>query len=504
MTENVNVISTTPTAAPGTAGLDTQVTGQPTTVSAAAGATGGVDAGHFVETDIDEELFKFNSDDTPLMNLMLRAKKVPAKSPVVEHYMIDEARSSVATSAELTASTGLTGILPLAAEDQRLIHPYDTLRVRGVDGYEETGQKVTPGQDLMLFVVGRDNASGNPIVCACNGPKTATTDMYSKIPTIPAATTIDLLANALYETQKVVTPDLVVPQPTMIYLQKRGMNNVVSDYFDAQKKRIPFSKAIIAEAAINNFKRKGNRTLWVSRSSRFMVETEKLGAQDVYTTEGIRWQFKKELQHSGKWTFEQLIGLAKMFFTGEDVPNTALALCGKNFLENIQCIDFTKHPEVHVSVVTNTLGWQVTNIHTVFGDIQLKREPTLDRLGYSNSAALLGENRLVHYVYKNESQFNEAIEGEEAKRDGVLVWDGLGLKGTCHIWVDGEGEGANSGSTTFIMWDSDAAPGTTPGNASAVYYLLQDNTAINAGAKAGELWQYNGTAWVEYSGELTA
>lgn len=493
----------TPTAqtSPGSAGGQTQVPGAATTMSNAAAATGGIAPGNFVEPDIDDELFKFSSDDTPLMNLMLKAKKVNVDSPEVEHYMIDEPRSSVTTSAKLEAATGMTCLLPLPAEDQRLPQDHTTLRVRGVDGYAPDGKTKTAGKDLMLFVVGKDKASGNPIVTACNGVKSQPSDAYSKVPEIPAGTTIDILANALYETQKKVAPDLIVPQPTTVYLQKRGMNQVVSDYFDKQKKRIPFSQALIAEQAIANFKRKGNRSLWVGIATKFMVDTQ-LGEQYVYTTEGIRWQFKKELQHNGKWVIEQLIGLAKMFYTGEDVPPTAIGLCGKNFLENIQCIDFSKHPEIQVSVKTNSIGWQVTNIHTVFGDIELKREPTLDRLGYSNSAALLGENRLVHYVYKSEKSFEEDVEGEEAKRNGVLIWDGLGLKGTCHIWVDGEGEGANAGSTTFVMWDGTAAPSTTPNTKSPVYYLMHDVPEIAAGAKAGELWYFDGKAWKEYVGEL--
>lgn len=501
MAENVTVVETTLTPTPGTAGVKSQVNGQPATVSGAANATGGIGSGNFVETDIDEELFKFNSDDTPLMNLMLKAKKVNMNSPVIEHYMIDEQRCQFSTNAALAASSGMTAILPLAAEDQNLVQAYDTIIVRNVDGYDKEGNK-TPGKDLMLFVVGTDSTSNNPIVRAVNGPKTNSSDQYSKVPAIPLGSKLVKLANALYETQKEVAPDLIVPQPTIIYLQKRGMNQVVSDYFDAQKKRIPFTQAIIAEQAITNFKTAGNRSLWISRNGMFQTKTDKVGYQNVYTTEGVRWQFKKELQHSGKWTVEKLIALAKMFFTGEDVPKTAIALCGKNFLENIQCIDYSKHPEIQITSKSNPVGWTVTNIHTVFGDIELKREPTLDRLGYSNSAGIFGEDRLVHYVYKNESSFNEGIEGEEAKRSGLLVWDGLALKGSCHIWVDGEGEGANEGSTTYEMWDSEDAPTTASGTVSPVYYLLQDCSAIATGAKAGELWQYDGTSWKEYTGEV--
>ena len=48
-----------------------------------------------------------------------------------------------------------------------------------------------------------------------------------------------------------------------------------------------------------------------------------MGVQDVYTTEGIRWQIKREWQHDGNWTFEEIIALAKLKFTGNDCSKEA-------------------------------------------------------------------------------------------------------------------------------------------------------------------------------------
>lgn len=506
MAETVNVATATaqqPGA--GSAGVESQLPGASSTVSQAAMSTGGVDGGNFIEPDIDEELFKFRSDDTPLMNLMLKAKKVKVDSPEVDHYMIDEPKSCVITTGAVQGNSA-SAVLPLSAEEQNIPRPYGTLLVSGVDGYDETGQNVTPGEPLMLFVTGHDTATGNPIVRAVNGPKASASDEYGKVPAIAAGKTCFILSNALYETQKEVDPDLIIPKPTRLYLQKRGMNQIVSDYFDSQKKRIPFTQALIAEQAIMNFKTRGNRTLWVGRQGKFRVNVQKLGMQYVYFTQGVRWQFKRVLQHTGKWTYEKLIGLAKMFYTGEDVPKTALMLAGKNLLEEIQCIDFSKHPEVQISVKTNKLGWEVTNIHTVFGDIEIKREPTLDRIGYSNSGALLGEDRLVHYYRTAEHSFNDRVEGEEATRKGEIVWDALGLKGSCHIWIDGEGKNANTGATSFVMWDSAEAPAGADLVTGRVYYLIQDCPGINAAAQNSQMWQYNGTSdgWKEYVGNVMA
>lgn len=499
----------TPSA--GTSGMKTRLPGEAATVSAAAEASGGITAGSFIESGIDEELFRFNSDDTPLMNLMLRAKRVKVNSPEVDHYMIDEARSHITLAADVEEQSQMQVTLPLNAQDQNLPRPFTTLLVKGVDGFNADGTARTPGKELMLFVVAQDPTTNNPVVRAVNGRKAQSGDEFSTVPKIPAGTRIVILANSLYETQKEVDPDLIVPQPTRVFLQKRGMNQVVSDYFESQKKRIPFSKAIIAEQAIANFKVRGNRTLWAGRAGKFKMNVPRMGLQYVYCTEGLRWQFKRELMHKDKWTVEDVIALAKMFFTGEDVPKTALLLAGKNLLEQIQCIDFSKHPEIQISTKTNPLGWTVTNFHTVFGDIEIKREPTLDRLGWSNSGALIGENRLVHYVYSAEHSFSDRVEGEEATRNGILIWDALALKGSCHIWIDGDAGKPTDGAFSFRLWNSDKAPADAV--SGDIFYLTCDCPGISPGALSGQIWQTTTvstddggekTVWLPYSGEVSA
>ena len=502
--ETVQVGGQHSTPTPGTAGVQSQVSGTPTTVSAVAGATGGIAGGNLVESDIDKELFKFKSDDTPLMQLMLKAKKVKVASPEVEHYMIDEPRSSIVSTTAVAAGSSQQFILPLAANDASIPRPYGTLLCCGVDGYAEDGKTKTPGKPLMLFVTGHDPATGNPIVRAVNGPKTNASDEYCTTPAIPAGTTLIILANALYETQKEVDPDLIVPQAVKVFLQKRGMNQIVSDYYEAQKKRIPFGKAVIAEAAITLFKVRGNRTLYAGRKSKFNVQTPKAGVQTVYTTEGVRYQVKKELQHVGKWTVEEIIALAKMAFTGEDVPKSVVCLAGKNFLENIQCIDYSKHPEIQISTKTNPVGWTVTNFHTVFGDIEFKHDPTLDRLKWSNSAFIVAPDRLVHYQYSAEHSSSDRMEGEEATRESMLVWDALALKGSCHIWINGEASSADGNLNTeavhYHLYEGAEAP-KDPAE-GCVYYLLSDCPGIADTAVKGTLWQYKDSKWVEFSGEI--
>ncbi|MCD8266128.1 MAG: hypothetical protein LUC33_03130 [Prevotellaceae bacterium] len=490
----------------GTVGLSTQIPNQAATVSALESANGGIAPGNLVESDLDQELYKYKSDETPLMQLMLAARARQVTSPVVEHFSIDEPKGYVTVTEDVTGGKSRVS-LPMDEGDARIPSIGDTLYCKGVDGYDATGQSLTVGKCVMLYVTGRSDETGYPIVMAVNGQRETAESETTTVPDIPGGTECVLMSNAMYETQKWVEPSLMSPVGEMVYLQKRGMNQVVSDYFESQKKHIPFSKALIAEYMLTHFKTMCNRSLWLGVKGILYVKT-KLGIQSVYFSDGVRHMFKREMMHTGQWDYDEFIALTKMFFTGEDVPTTALCLCGKNFLEGIQKIDWSKHPEVHIELKKNeAMGWKVTSFTTVFGELQFKREPTLDRIGLSNSCGIFGENRLVHYQRVGEHSFNEQVEGEEATRNGLIRWDALALKGACHIWVDGDSQEvteAAEGVVKTVLWTDDTVPESPV--EGVVYYFLQNVDLGDAGtAKSGECWKYTSDGgWTLYSGVIKA
>lgn len=488
---------------PGQAGVETQLPGQPTTVSGVAEATGGVGGDGLVQPDIDEQITLIGTDEFVLDGLMRRAKrKVKVTGYEVDHYIIDEQKASVFTKEEYTGSNQKQGVIKLESEDQELFQEYGTILVKGVDGYDEKGKTPIAGTDLMLYIVGKDS-SNDPICRAINGPKSNETDEYCNMPTIPQGTELVILSNALAETQKEVAPDIIIPTPKRVFLQKTAMNQIVSDYFDAQKKRIEFQQATIAEAALKQYRRKNNRTLWVGRKGKFRLDRGKMGIQYVYFTEGVRWQFKREWEHKGAWTFEDIIALAKMKFTGQDCSKEAMWLMGRDQLEQIQNIDFTKHKDISMTS-KEVWGFACTQLHTVFGDFYLKHEPTLDYIGYSNSGGIFDLNGLVRYYIKNEEKSREKIEGEEANRDAVISINALALKGYSHIWVNGdESNDGLTGVTIVVEWNNASEAPEEP-KMNQVFYLKQACTGINASSKAGEFWRWDGEAWVQYKGEIYA
>lgn len=122
---------------------------------------------------------------------------------------------------------------------------------------------------------------------------------------------------------------------------------------------------------------------------------------------------------------------------------------------------------------------------------------------------MIGEDRLVHYVYSAEHSFSDRVDGEEATRNGILIWDALALKGSCHIWIDGDGDKPTEGSFAFRMWNSETAPeDALPGD---VFYLTADCPGMSPSARIGQIWQAvktmgddgsEKTGWQPYAGEI--
>lgn len=520
-TQNLNNGSantpTSPELTPGagTAGLQTQLGGAPTTVSGVENASGGM--GELVLPEVDKRIFLFEREQNALMGLMLSAKRVNVKSMEVKHYAIDQG-TPIVTVASINGNN-----ITLVNADKGKVRAYDTLMVKGVKGYDYiTGTgNVKSRRPLQLFVKSVNN--DDTITCvATNGVKQALTDQYGTLPTstspaadntnvIVAGTKLVRLANALYETQKWVDPNTIIPVPDELYLQKRGMTSIVSKYLSDQNMEIPYDEAVKAEAQLREFKAAGNRTLLISQQNKMLIRSSMGDDQWDYTTNGVRWQVKREIKHTGAWTYEEVIALIKTYYGGADKPKSGIWLVGENLAQALQLIDWSKHPEVKMEPYTNeTLGWKVTRLTCIFGELQIKLEETLNDCGYKNSGIIIGENRLVHYVRSGEANYTEEVQGEEATRNGVLVSDALGLKGSCHMWIDGDNDDDDTApdAKEFRLWGDTTAP-TGSDLVDGVVYVFAKALTLGSGAtavnvNAGDAYEYTNSTWKKFYGPVSA
>ena len=492
----------TPKASKGIAGLDTQGAGEATTVSNASELVGDL-----IDADVDTQIIGIASDESVIDTIKRKIRRqVRVNSFEVDHYLIDDKRSKAYTNEVYTGIKATRAEIPFSTTGERKIfQEYYTAICKGVNGYDPTGQIELPGVDLMLFFVGKNSTTEAPIAMAVNGPKTNPSDDYCVVPTIPAGTEIILLSSAAYETQKFIAPSTIVPVPERMFLQKQLCNSIVSDYFAAQKKRLQFSESQIAEAVLRQFRLESCRTAWVGQPGKFKVQAmdNAMGYQWDYFSKGIRWQFKRQYDLSSKITFADLINLSMVKFTGFNCTKRAIWLLGKQLLNDIQKIDLTLHKNISVTG-DKIFGIECTKIHTVFGDIDLIHDPTLDALGYAHCGGLIDENGLVRYYMKNEDAKTENVDGEEAKREVVMTIDCLCLKGYSHIWVNGSAAESDIPGASRV---TSAASLPEEPNLNDVVILTADiNRTVNGESKlwftAGTVVTYNGTTWVEYTGEI--
>lgn len=503
MLATVNAVPAgSPKPSNGIGGLATQGIGDATTVSNASEL-----GSDLIDADVDDQITSIASDESIIDTIKRRIRRqVRVNSFEVDHYLIDDKRSKAYTNETYTGINATRAEIPFSTTGERKIfQEYYTAICKGVNGYDPTGQVELPGVDLMLFFVGKNSTTEAPIAMAVNGPKVNSSDDYCVVPTIPAGTEVILLSSAAYETQKFIAPSTIVPVPERMFLQKQLCNSIVSDYFAAQKKRILFSESQIAEAVLRQFRLESCRTAWVGQPGKFKVQAmdNAMGYQWDYFSKGIRWQFKRQYDLSSKITLSDLINLSMVKFTGFNCTKKAIWLLGKQLLNDIQKIDLTLHKNISVSG-DKVFGIECTKIHTVFGDIDLIHDPTLDALGYAHCGGLIDENGLVRYYMKNEDAKTENVDGEEAKREVVMTIDCLCLKGYSHIWVNGSATESDIPGASKVT--SAATLPESPVLNDVVILTADVNHTVNGTPtlwfSAGTVVTFNGTTWVEYTGEI--
>jgi hypothetical protein len=305
----------------------------------------------------------------------------------------------------------------------------------------------------------------------------------------------------------VVAPENYQPKPKVVYLQKKIVNVVITDEFKKVIKEVPLMEQDIREDALYKFRRKSAKSLWISaKSKRSVAQGAGMGNELVYTSEGILRQVDRMYGIGNAITYEDLIGICKMQFTTNSVSNEANAYCGKNFMEKLLNIDFTKHKDVQFTAAT-VLGIDIKAFKCSFGTINFKYDPTLDDIGFEDYAVILDIKNAVRYVKENQKNEsvdlkNAGMDAREATRDVTIEIDAVALRGYNSILVAPSGELYNGKWTPNIDITVTTAAALPTENLTEgmIVYL----TAASGTFAAGTLVQYKGGSWKEFSGVIDA
>lgn len=496
------------TAGSGSEGLQTQMSNQAGSVTNLERSG---DPEDILAEDIDEEISKFRTDFFPLDTIARKvAKKQKRSNYVVKHFHMDSARVTCETNAEHTGAVGTKRAeLKISGADKDVFGLYDTINVRGVDGYDETGQIKQTGADLMLYVVGISSGTEMPIVIAINGPKQNATDAECYIPDIPTGTALYSLSNAGSESQLFCPPSNMSPVSVDVYMQRKLCNTKFTEYFRNVKKKVSWDEQDIQEQALWEFRRKCEASYLLGRRGKITIKDSNYpnrGPETVYFQEGVMWQVKKTYDYTkGKFMFNDLLGITKMKFTGNNGSKEAYFGVGKDLLEDMHKIDYKIYKELSISP-KEKWGIKFTSYQSTFGTINVVHMPILDEYGLSDIGLCLDLDFLVRYYQKDmeNRKVNMETQGEDAERNITVQIDCLCLKGFSHLLVKPLGSPSVVASDPGMVSaaTSDTLP-ESPKEGQVVY--LTANVTANEDKDnfvAGQLVQWNGVSWQTYNGEV--
>ena len=493
-------------ATPGTDGLNTQMDGQGTSVSAIENSGEGSEV---IENDLDTEISKFRTDFFPLDTIMRRAvRTVNVSNYKVDAFNIDAQRIKAQTTTQHTESVSKKRItLPIEDTDATVFQVYDTINVSGVHGYEEDGVTEKPSEELMLYVVDVDGSSNLPIVIAINGKKQTPSDVECYIPTIPEGTMLYNMGNAGSESQLYCPPSNKVPVPKTVYLQKRMSNTKFTTYFDMVKKKISWEKADIIEAALWEFRRKCEIS-YLKGAKRCILQRDSQnptrGAENVYFSEGIVWSIKKSYEYNvAQFLMDDFLAITKMAFTGHNGSKNAIVLCGKNLLERMLKIDVKRYSGIAMQTTTKW-GIKLSAYESSFGNLNIVHMPILDEIGMEDMGMVLDLDMLSRFKLEEKSKkLDQSVNGEDAERNVTIMTDAPVLKGFNHMLIVPSSVHSPGYSAGTIKVASAATLPDNPSEGDCVYLTASvGQTETNDAFVAGQIAQWNGVKWVKYEGDM--
>lgn len=502
------VVAPGPAASEGSEGLNTQMNGQDGSVTA---IQNGGETAEIIEEDIDDDIAKFRSDYFVVDTIARKAaRRRTAKNYVVKHFNVDASRITCDTSEEYTENVSKKRItLPVLESNASIFQVYDTINVRGVNGFAEDGVTPTKGIDLMLYVVGEDTSTGLPVVIAINGKKNSPDDQECYVPSIPNGTHLYCMSNAGSESQLFCPPANKAPVPREVYLQKRMSNTKFTSYFDMVKKKVAWDKEDIMEDALWEFRRKCEASYLFGVKGKVLMKDSQnptRGAEYVYFSGGIVQDIKKVYEYTpGAFKFNDFLGITKMMFTGNNGSREAFVGVGKDLLEDMMKVDLHMVKDINVRS-REKWGIKFNCFESSFGTLNVVHLPILNEYGMSDVAICLDLDMLVRYKLEEKSKnLDLSVNGEDAQRNVTIMSDALALRGYSHMLIKPSAAVGTAYSSEGMMkvTSSDTLPST--GNSEGdVIHLTADveATSTNDALSAGMLAQWNGTKWVKYDGDI--
>lgn len=465
--------------------------------------------GGLEDEEWDSEITQFQPFRNPLLAIARQiTRKVNTQNWVIKHGRVGGETLDGTTKSKITAEAD--GSIKLTSTNFRgSLKPFykcSTLLVPSVPGYtrDSTSSNLKTDGGLMLFVT---EATSTAVTCrAVNG--IPTDDLVSddldtkKCPDIPANTYICAAATAMSESQLLLTPENYQPREEEFYVQKKGFNIVFTDDYEKTKKRQPLKVADLKADSIYKYNMRANRTYWAGAMGKFQTRNQDGSIEDVFTTKGILWQLTNLYSFDpSKLTLADLVAVSKLQFTTFSQSDTAYAFCGKDFMERLLLLDIPNTTKIVNFSDTKEFNLDFKTVKTTYGTLNFIWDQGLDALNFKDACVVVDLKGATRYVKMGQKdQTNDMSKGageiREAKRYIRTEADGIALRGYNSILVQ-PSDKALGLPESQMRSKVISAPALPTNPSQGVIIAL---TADDGEYKKGYAYEYNGSAWTEYTG----
>lgn len=375
----------------------------------------------FYSKEVDKRITKMRPMRTPIDQITRSATTISKSgSMIVQYYSVSTRPIKTTVKAQVNAMTSGQASTTVQVDDSSIFSITDTIRVVGVKGFKPDGS-TQDTKDLMLYVVGKNDETGYPIVIAINGKKNSD-NSNSLVPQIAANTKIIRMGRAASEIDVETGQFYNLPTPEEQYCQKFMMQVEQSTFDKMWNKKVDWNFSDMEEDGIYDMR------LGMENSFLFGIKAKgkdpKKSGADVYFTGGIYWMAGKDMavgtEAAGVVTItdDQMVDFLKDLFTGNDSGNgTKIGFAGSDMLAAL-----AKMKSERFKVVKEFERWglKFTSFDSNFGKLLVMHHELMDANEKSDEMFVIDPEYLRKKTFKTWNRKEYDME-KLAKRDTRAV-----------------------------------------------------------------------------------
>ena len=377
-----------------------------------------VDSEQLLLDTIDEKVVKVRPHDAVLDTIARQIKDVKhSNNQKVRHYAIDVLNVTAKTNAAYTSKNAQGA---LSTDNNDIFANDQTILCKGVAGYLEDQVTEDPNNNLMLYVIGKDN-DGKPLVVPINGKKNAS-NVLDTIPDIADETVLLRMGRAGSELQIQSDAYSGVPTDFEQYLQKFMIQIEESTLMAMADKEVDWSFNDQEEEAIFEMRQTQNNTLWFGVKGLKKLRNSRAGKrEEIFFTQGIWTMAGKEFNFDGYLvTAKNLVSLMKHAFTNNASGKTKLFICGSDMLEALEQVEYNRTIQVGAKQVAH--GLEFNSITSKFGTLLIVHDQSLDRALMSACGFILDADYLRKWTMGwTTNKFDFKASGDKDAEGRSLV-----------------------------------------------------------------------------------